>query len=226
MKKKTEKDDFEAMQDAFIREVDEDLKNENMKKLWDKYGLHMVVLVVVALSLAVGFEGIKAWHVKKIQTRSDSFAYALNLEAQKKYQESNEMFDFISGKDYGIFVDLAKMQKANSLLEQDKKEEAFAVLAEIIDNKKFNPRLRHAAIIKLASYKLDSAPTEEVEQLLSPISSDAQNSWYVSANDLLALLRLRDGKKDAAIEIYNNLLENANTSEEMKIRIKNIISIL
>ena len=29
----------ETQQDAFIREVDEDLKNESMKKLWDKYGL-------------------------------------------------------------------------------------------------------------------------------------------------------------------------------------------
>ncbi len=52
-------------QEAFIKEVNEDLKNESMKKLWDKYGLYIIILVAAALTAAVSFETIKAWHTKK-----------------------------------------------------------------------------------------------------------------------------------------------------------------
>ena len=44
-----------TMQDAFIREVDEDLKNESMKKLWDKYGLFVLLIVIVSLTVAVSY---------------------------------------------------------------------------------------------------------------------------------------------------------------------------
>ena len=53
-------------QEAFIKEVNEDLKNESMKKMWDKYGLYIIILVVAALTAAVSFEAIKAWYTKKL----------------------------------------------------------------------------------------------------------------------------------------------------------------
>lgn len=153
-------------QEAFIKEVNEDLKNESMKKMWDKYGLYIIILVVAALTAAVSFEAIKAWYTKKLQTWSDSYAYALSLQNQGKYDESIDTFDYIAGKDYGIFSDLAKMQKANILLEQKKNDEAFKLMNEIIEDKSFNPQLRDTTILKLASYKLDNAPAEEIEELI------------------------------------------------------------
>ena len=47
-----------GVQEAFIKEVNEDLKNESMKKMWDKYGLYIIILVVAALTAAVSFEAI------------------------------------------------------------------------------------------------------------------------------------------------------------------------
>ena len=213
-------------QEAFIKEVNEDLKNESMKKMWDKYGLYIIILVVAALTAAVSFEAIKAWYTKKLQTWSESYAYALSLQNQGKYDESIDTFDYIAGKDYGIFSDLAKMQKANILLEQKKNDEAFKLMNEIIEDKSFNPQLRDTTILKLASYKLDNAPAEEIEELIGGIAADGGNSWQPTANEMLALAYLRDGKTAEAKEIYNRLLADGKTPEVMKARIKDIISVL
>ncbi len=136
-------------QEAFIKEVNEDLKNESMKKLWDKYGLYIIILVAAALTAAVSFETIKAWHTKKIQKWSDSYAYALSLQNQGKYDDSIQTFDYIAGQDYGIFSDLAQMQKANILLEQNKTDEALKLMAEIAADKSFNSQLRDTVALKI-----------------------------------------------------------------------------
>ncbi len=213
-------------QEAFIKEVNEDLKNESMKKLWDKYGLYIIILVAAALTAAVSFETIKAWHTKKIQKWSDSYAYALSLQNQGKYDDSIQTFDYIAGQDYGIFSDLAQMQKANILLEQNKTDEALKLMAEIAADKSFNSQLRDTMALKLASYKLENAPIDEIRQLIGGIAQDAENSWQPSANEMLALAYLRDGEIAQAREIYDQLLQSDKTSEVMKVRIKDILSAL
>ncbi len=213
-------------QEAFIKEVNEDLKNESMKKLWDKYGLYIIILVAAALTAAVSFETIKAWHTKKIQKWSDSYAYALSLQNQGKYDDSIQTFDYIAGQDYGIFSDLAQMQKANILLEQNKTDEALKLMAEIAADKSFNSQLRDTVALKLASYKLENAPIDEIRQLIGGIAQDAENSWQPSANEMLALAYLRDGEIAQAREIYDQLLQSDKTSEVMKVRIKDILSAL
>ncbi len=213
-------------QEAFIKEVNEDLKNESMKKLWDRYGLYIIILVAAALTAAVSFETIKAWHTKKIQKWSDSYAYALSLQNQGKYDDSIQTFDYIAGQDYGIFSDLAQMQKANILLEQNKTDEALKLMAEIAADKSFNSQLRDTVALKLASYKLENAPIDEIRQLIGGIAQDAENSWQPSANEMLALAYLRDGEIAQAREIYDQLLQSDKTSEVMKVRIKDILSAL
>ncbi len=211
-------------EDAFIREVDEDLKNESMQLFWKKYGLGITILVTCALTFAVSFEAIKSWHIKRLENWSDTYSYAVSLQQQNKYDQSIVAYDNISSQDYGVFADLAEMQKANILLSQGKMEEAFVQLSKIIEDKDFNPKLKDTARIKLASYKVDTAPANEVANILSSISNNPQNGWYVSACELMALLSLREGNTQEAINFFEKISQDENASMVQKNRIKNIIS--
>ena len=224
MRKKQEQE--YTMQDAFIREVDEDLKNESLKKMWDKYGLLITALVVIVLTLAVSYESLKAWYVKRAENWSEAYAVALTLQSQGKYDESSQALSTIVDKKFGAFADLAKMQQANVLLESGKIAEATDLLKKITNDHGFNSQLRDIALIKLASYKQDDASDEEMKQLLRPITDNPQNAWYAFAKDMLAMISIRDGNTEEAKAIYNGLLENNNVSEDIKNRIRNILSVL
>ena len=223
-KTKTNIQNEETQQDAFIREVDEDLKNESMKKLWDKYGLFITICVVVALSLAVSYESIKAWYIKRAENWSDTYAVALNLQNQGKYDESMDALNVIIDGKFGAFVDLAKMQQVNVLLDQGKEEEALIVLVTIANDKDFNKQLRDLAIIKLASHRLDTATSEEIKTILEPIASD--NAWYGTAQEMLAIVAVRDGNIEEAKDICQSLLDNTSVSDELKNRVRDILSVL
>ena len=49
MKKEIDADE----QEAFIREVTEEVKNDNLKQMWEKYGNYIILLVVLAIVGAV-----------------------------------------------------------------------------------------------------------------------------------------------------------------------------
>lgn len=86
--------------------------------------------------------------------------------------------------------------------------------------------MRDTALIKLASYRQDSATFEEMSELLSSITKSKDNAWYAVAEDMLATILLRDGNIEQAKEIYNALLENQDTPDDLKNRIKDILSVL
>lgn len=222
MKKKQELTE----QDAFLQEVEEDLKNESLKKLWDKYGLFVIIFVAAALTLAVSYESIKSWYIRRAENWSNAYSIALVLQNQGKYEESIDALNMIINKKFGPFASLAKMQQVNVLLDSGKQDLALNKLSEIIADKSFNPELRDVAIVKLASFKQNTASREEMENLLSSITSQPQNSWYGTAQSMLAGVSLRDGDKAKAKDIYEQLLKNNDVSDDFKNKIKNILSVL
>lgn len=215
-----------TMQDAFIREVDEDLKNESMKKLWDKYGLFVLLIVIVSLTVAVSYESIKSWYIKRAENRTEGYAVALSMQNQGLFDDSLEALDSIINQKMGTYAELAEMQKANILLEQNKEKEALALLEKIANDKSRSLQLRDTALIKLASYRQDGATFEEMSELLSSITKSKDNAWYAVAEDMLATILLRDGNIEQAKEIYNALLENQDTPDDLKNRVKDILSVL
>ena len=87
MKKKETKEDMQAAEN-FFKEVSADVKSDNMKKLWDTYGLQIIIAVVIILTIAVSFETLKAWKLKHNESRSDAYSVALALQNQRRYDES------------------------------------------------------------------------------------------------------------------------------------------
>ncbi len=214
-----------AADDILFQEINEELKQEKMRNFWKKYGILATVVVIAALTFAVSFESIKAWQNKKAQTWSDTYAYAYNLQIQGKYDESIAVFKDIEQQNGGIYRDIAQMQIANILLEQAKNDEALTVLTALVNNPDANASIQNMAVFKLASYKLDNAPREEVEALLNRLIID-NGSWVNVAKEMKAMLEIREGNLSQALEIYNDILNNNELSDTLKSRVQDMISVL
>ncbi len=224
MKKKETSAESRAIEN-FFREVSEDVQNDKLKKIWDTYGLQIIIAVIVVLTIAVSFETFKAWQVKRNETWSDAYAYALNLQAQGKYDESLKVLAEIEQKNKGIYSDIAEIQKANVLFEQGKNSEALAKLEQIVNDENVNPKMRHITAVKLASYKLDTAPRAEIEKLLTPLMSE-ESSWKNIAKEMLAMLEIREGNIEKAKALYTEILNSPDLSDGLKLRVQDMLSAL
>ena len=54
-------------EESLFREVDEELRQEQYKKLWDKFGTYFVALCVVIVAAVAGFKGYEYYKVKQSQ---------------------------------------------------------------------------------------------------------------------------------------------------------------
>ena len=225
MKKKKAPEQHNDFEDAFIREIDEELKNEKLKKIWDKYGLFIILFVTVAVTAAVSFETFKAWREKRNQEFSDSYAYALNLQNQGRYGEALEILEGLQKSKKAIYSDIAEVQIANVMIEQNKIEDAIAILEKISKSEDFNAQMKQIAIIKLASYKLDYAPAKEIQEMLEPLVTE-NGVWTNIAKELLAMLAVRENDFDKAKTLYQEISVAANTPETLKIRAQDMLNVI
>jgi len=209
--------------DAFIQEIDEDVKNDNLKQLWEKYGVFIVLLVVLAVSATVSFEKFKSWRVAQNQAATETYMSAVQLKENP--EETLAALQQINQSSQGIFSDFAKLQIANVLFNQNKNDEAKATLQSLIDDQQVNAEVKNIALIKLATYMVDELPKAEFEAMLKPIL-DANNSWTPLAQDLLAMSAIKEGDVDTARTIYENILKIKDLPDSFKTKIQDMLTSL
>ena len=223
MKKKNipvEEPDFT---DVFFKEVSEDVHNDNLKAFWKKYGVQIVAFMVICLTLAVSFETIKHWREKQNQKWSDGFAYAQVLKQQGNVEESLKVLKDIQNRGNTIYSDIARLETINISFEQGKKDEALKELEAFI-KAAGHKKMRDAALIKLASYKADTLSSEEMTKLLEPLSEN--EAWALEAKELVALCLLKEGKKEKALELYDEIVKAHEVHDNLRARAQNMISVL
>jgi len=208
--------------DAFIQEVDEDVKNDNLKVLWNRYGLLIIAFVVLAVSAAISFDQIKSWKIAQNQRNTEEYMAAAQLQPENP-DKTIAALQQVSQKNQGIFSDFARLQIANVLLSQDKIDEAVLALENLVNDKQVNSEVHHIALIKLATYKLDTMNKADFEQLLKPII-DENGSWTPIAQDLLAMSAIKNGDIKTARTIYENILKIEDLPESFKVKIQDMLS--
>lgn len=212
----------ENVADAFIMEVDEEVKNENLKAFWKKYGLFIVLFVALVLSATVSFETIKNWRENQFKAKTDAYIAA---NYQQTAQEMIAALEKIAVGNNGIYSELARIQIADLLLQENKTEEAIAMLQTLATNDELNPRIKNLAAIKLAAQKIDSATRSEIESLLTPVVA-ADDSWTPIAQEYIALAAVKEGDVETARNLYKTILQNGQISEEFKNRVQDMLTTL
>ncbi len=216
MKNKIEKD-------SFITEIEEDLKNDNLKKLWDKYGFYLLAAMASILLITIFIEVYSYFSIKNNQEMTTKYSQALTLEATGN--NGIAMASFAELAEEGEFLsELAMLEEASILIKEGKNNEAQDKLFTIVDNKNIEASVNNAARIILASLLVDSSNSVEVEKVVRPLL-DANNPWRFNAYEFLAASYLNENNKDKAIEIFVMIADNAD-NPSIKARAFDMLSVL
>lgn len=202
------------MSDIF-REIDEELRRDNLLKLWSKYGRYVLGLAVVAVIVA---GGVVAWRdhlLSERQKQSTRYAEALALAAGGKEAEAAKMFASIAGEGGGYAV-LAPFEEAALLAKSGDRKGAVAAYDRIAASVA-GPAFRDLATLLAAMQgEADADPAATIARL-APLTA-AGNPWRPTAVELTAAARLKSGDRKAALDLYKSLADDLAAPQSARAR--------
>jgi hypothetical protein len=180
--------------DNIFQEVDEEVRREQFKKLWERYqGFIIAAAVLIVLSVA-GWRTYDWWETKKAAEAGAAFEAAIALSDQSKHAEAEAAFSKMAQDSTTTYRTLALVRAAAELAQTDPKA-AVAAYDKIAANASVGSDLRDLAGLRAGALLIDSAAYADARQRLEPLTG-ADHTFRHTARELLALTAWRAG--DAA----------------------------
>lgn len=178
------------MSDIF-REVDEEIRHERYKKLWDRFGIWLIAVAVFIVIGTAGYRGWLYWQEKQAREAGDIFVQALNLSNDGKYAEAEELLGRLEGATGG-YPALATMRAATVKALTGDKQAALAEFDAIAADGG-NPQIfRDIARLRGGYLAIDLEDYASVEKRLEELSGDG-DGWRFLAREALAFSAWKAG---------------------------------
>lgn len=212
------------MSDIF-KEVDEDLRREQARKLWDRYGPYVIGLAILIVVATAGFRGWEYWQQKQAEATGDRFMAALDLASAGKHDEAIVALKAIESNGSGSYPVLAGFRVASELATTGKPEDAIkeydaiAARGDISDSVKALARLRAAALL------VDTASMADLDKRLGDLASTG-NVWRHNARELLGLAAWRVGDYETARKYFDEISQDQEAPGDLRQRAQMMLSLI
>ncbi|MGF1609811.1 MAG: tetratricopeptide repeat protein [Kiloniellales bacterium] len=193
------------MTDIF-REIEEDLRQEKLKKLWKQYGAYVVGLIVLIVAGVGGYQAWKAWDLERRFEQSNRYAAALQQLRTGNQAGAEATLTELAGSGSGYAV-LARFEQAGLKAESGDLSGAIALWDQLARDGTAGPAFQGLATLLSVTHQIDSGDPGELEVRLRPLTAQG-NPFRPSALELTAALALRAGDSARARELYTELADD------------------
>jgi hypothetical protein len=192
-----------------FQEVDEEVRRERLKKLWQRYGNYIIagcLLIIVAVGAWRGYEW---WQTKKSAEAGAAFEHAVTLSESGKHQEAEAAFAKVAVDGNGGYRILARLREAAELARTDHKA-AVKAYDEIAADKSVGQVIRDLATLRAGFLLVDTSSYGDMRARLEPLTG-ADRSFRHSARELLALSAWKEGDMGAARQWADMIMTDPQT---------------
>jgi len=202
---------------AFLREVDEELRRDQLATFWERWGRAAIVAVVVGLLL---FGGYLFWQHRrtvaageegeKLQAAYQALGSGQTPAAEKPLAE-------LAGSGGDGYRALAQFTQADILLNRNDVKGAAARFAAIAADTGLAQPFRDLATIRQTATEYDQLKPQVVIDRLRPLAVPG-NAFFGSAGEMLAVAYLRTNQADLASRLFAQVGASADVPETIRQR--------
>jgi hypothetical protein len=201
-----------------FQEVDEEVRRERLKQLWDRYGNYAIALAVVVVACVAGWRGYEWWQAKKSAEAGAAFEVAATLSSDGKHAEAADAFAKIAADSPSGYQILARFREAAEIGERDPKT-AVKLYDALAADAKIGPVLQDLAAVRAALVLVDSVPFDEMRRRLEPLTA-SDRPFRHTAREMLALSAWRAGDIANARRWFDVITTDLQTPSGVRSRIE------
>ncbi len=204
------------MSDIF-QEVDEEVRRDQLKKLWDRYQNYVIAAVTLVILAVAGWRGYEYWQAKKAEAAGSAFEAAAALSAEGQSAEAESAFAKVAAEGTPVYRSFARLREASELASRDHKA-AIELYDAVANDTAVDAALRDLAGLRAGTLLIDDAQYNEARARLEPLAAPAR-AFRHSARELLALAAWRAGDTAGAKRWIDMMATDAETPSGIRSRI-------
>jgi hypothetical protein len=205
-------------------EVDEEVRRDQLKKLWDSYSLYIIAVALLIIAGVGGWRGYQYLEAKKATEAGNAFNKAVELSEQGKHAEAETAFADIAAKaPYGYRV-LSRFRAAGEAASRDP-QAAARMFDDIAADRSTGTELQELARIRAAGLLVDSASYADMKQRLEPDTGPGATFHHV-ARELLALSAFRANDSTATRQWLDMIALDGETPPSLRSRAEALQALL
>jgi len=210
---------------TLLREIDEELRQEHYRKLWDRYGTYLVAAAVSLVVAVAGYQGWRAYDLKTRTADSERFARIQRTVAADQGDAAREELSKLKTEASSGYRLLARFQEAGLLAARGEKAGAAQNYRELANDSALSRNYRDLAVLLEVLSNADEGDPAALSDRLQPLMA-ANNPWRHSARELVGILAQRQGNRERARETFAALAQDATAPEGVRNRAEEMLAIL
>jgi hypothetical protein len=190
--------------ETFLREVDEELRREQMGHFMKRYGWALLAAVVLVLGGIGGWLWWQARAEAAAGKQGEALTSALDsLEAGNR-NAARPKLDELANSDLPGYRAAALFARANAETAAGNAPAAIATLRGIAANQDFDEIFRQAALVRQTQLEFDTLPPQQIAQRMGPLSQPG-SPWLGSAGEMLGIAYLKMRRPDLAGPVFGRI---------------------
>jgi hypothetical protein len=206
-----------------FHEVDEEVRREQLRKLWQRYGWLIIAACVLIVAGAAGWRTYEYYQAKQAAEASAKFETAVALVTEGKNKEAEEAFAEVAKVGTPSYRMLARFREAGELTRRDPKAGA-AMFDQLSADSSIGRPMQDLAAVRAATLLVDTEPYSEILKRLEPLTVP-ERAFRHSARALLAMSAWRANNAAATRKWSEMILADAETPSGTRGQIQMIMAL-
>jgi hypothetical protein len=205
-------------------EVDEEVRREQLKKLWDKYSIYIIAAALLIVAAVGGWRGYQYLEAKKAAEAGAAFDTAVDLSEQNKHAEAEAAFGKLAATAPSGYRMLARLREAAEVATRDPQAGA-KMYDDIAADRSVRIAEQDLARIRAAGLLLETASYSSMLQRLET-AAQPDATFRHTARELLALSAWRTNDTGAARHWLDMIANDGETPSALRSRAEALQALL
>lgn len=203
--------------EAFLREVDEELRRDQIVGVWTQHGRLIVGAIVAGLAIFAAILGWRYWSHSAAEKQAVKLQTAYDSLAANKPADAKAVLAELGTSGAPGYSAVARLTEANQLFNTGKTKEAAAQFGSIAGDTKIGKPIRDYALIRQTSIEFDGLAPQIIVDRMKPLAVK-DSAWLGSAGEMVAMAYLRLNKPNEARSVFKTIAETDSVPESIRQR--------
>jgi hypothetical protein len=207
--------------ETFYREVDEELRRDQLTGFFRRYGIWLAVAVLLILAITGGVIWWQHYQRTKAEQQAEQLDAIFSEIDAGKTKGLDTRLDQLAGGGNQAYRAAALLTKADLALEAGNADAAAKTYGQVAADEDVDELYRQLALIRQTATEYDKLPPADVINRLKPLAVQG-NPWFGSAGEMVAIAHLKQKRPDLAAPIFAAMAKDEKVPETIRIRARDM----